>query len=92
MTGLSMTFQRKVPGYLGTTVIIPEGSKSSVRYIIHRFTNKTIEERWENSPEHNSLTTYNHLFFRQISCYVGYTTGNNSYTNGTEDDRVISNN
>jgi uncharacterized protein len=46
-----MTFQRKAPGYLGTTVIIPGGSKSSLRYVIHRFTNKAAKETWENSPE-----------------------------------------
>lgn len=46
-----MTFERKTSGYLGTTVIIPGGSKSSLRYITHRFTNKTTKETWENSPE-----------------------------------------
>jgi antibiotic biosynthesis monooxygenase (ABM) superfamily enzyme len=35
-----MTLQRNAPGYLGTTVIIPGGSKSSLRYVIHRFTNR----------------------------------------------------
>ncbi|MGC2681091.1 MAG: hypothetical protein WA323_04425 [Candidatus Nitrosopolaris sp.] len=29
-----LTFERKASGYLGTTVIIPGGSKSSLRYII----------------------------------------------------------
>jgi uncharacterized protein len=46
-----MTSESKAPGYLGTTVIIPGGRKSSLRYIIHRFTNKTTKETWENSPE-----------------------------------------
>ena len=46
-----MTFQRKANGYLGTTVIIPGGSKSSVRYIIHRFTDRVKKETWENSQE-----------------------------------------
>ncbi len=45
-----MTFQRKAAGYIGTTLIIPGGSKS-LRYIIHRFTNKAAKETWENSPE-----------------------------------------
>ncbi|MGB8937706.1 MAG: hypothetical protein WCC17_21665 [Candidatus Nitrosopolaris sp.] len=31
-----LTSERKAPGYVGTTIIIPEGSKSSLRYIIHR--------------------------------------------------------
>lgn len=46
-----LTSERKAPGYLGTTIIIPGGSKSSLRYIIHRFTDKTKMETWENSQE-----------------------------------------
>lgn len=46
-----LTFERKIPGYLGTTIIIPGGSKSSLRYIIHCFADKTAMETWENSQE-----------------------------------------
>ncbi|MGC1933337.1 MAG: hypothetical protein WA667_30555 [Candidatus Nitrosopolaris sp.] len=46
-----LTSERKAPGYLGTTIIIPGGSKSSLRYIIHRFTDKAAMETWENSRE-----------------------------------------
>ena len=35
-----LTAERKAPGYLGTTIIIPGGNKSLFRYIIRRFTNK----------------------------------------------------
>ena len=46
-----LTLERKAPGYLGTTIIIAGGSKSPLRYIIRRFTNKTAMERWDNSEE-----------------------------------------
>ena len=36
---------------IGTTIIIAGGSKSPLRYIIRRFTNKTAMERWDNSEE-----------------------------------------
>ncbi len=44
-----LTSQRKATGYLGTTIIIPGGSKSSLRYIVHRFADKVAMERWEKS-------------------------------------------
>jgi uncharacterized protein len=44
-----MTIQRKARGYLGATIIIPGGSKSSTRYIIRRFTDKASMETWDNS-------------------------------------------
>ena len=46
-----LTLERKAPGYLGTTIIIPGGSKSPMRYIIRRFVDKTAMERWDNSEE-----------------------------------------
>jgi uncharacterized protein len=46
-----LTFERKAPGYLGTTIIIPGGSKSPLRYIIRRFVYKAVMERWDNSEE-----------------------------------------
>ena len=53
-----LTSERKALGYIGTTIIIPGGSKSSLRYIIHRFTNKTTKETWENSQESIKLQSY----------------------------------
>jgi len=50
-----LTFERKAPGYLGTTIIIPGGSKSSLRYIIRRFTDKAAMETWDNSEESQKL-------------------------------------
>jgi antibiotic biosynthesis monooxygenase (ABM) superfamily enzyme len=38
-----LTFERKAPGYLGTT----RGASSNLRYIIHRFTNKELMEARE---------------------------------------------
>jgi antibiotic biosynthesis monooxygenase (ABM) superfamily enzyme len=43
-----LTFERKAPGYLGTTIIIPGGSKSSLRYIIRRYADKAAMEAWDN--------------------------------------------
>ena len=46
-----MELERKAPGYLGTTIIIPGGSKSPLRYIIRRFVDKAAMEAWDNSEE-----------------------------------------
>ncbi|MFL6364965.1 MAG: hypothetical protein ACJ719_07145 [Nitrososphaeraceae archaeon] len=46
-----LTFERKAPGYLGTTIIIAGGSKSPLRYIIRRFADKSAMERWDNSEQ-----------------------------------------
>jgi uncharacterized protein len=50
-----LTFERKAPGYLGITVIVPGGnSKSTLRYIIRLFADKAALKAWDNSEE--SLT------------------------------------
>ena len=46
-----LTLERKAPGYLGTTIIVPGGSKSPLWYIIRRFADKAAMERWDNSEE-----------------------------------------
>ena len=46
-----MISERKVPGYLGTTIIAPGGSNSSVRYIVNRFADRALLDAWENSEE-----------------------------------------
>ena len=46
-----LTLERKAPGYRGTTIIIPGGSKSPLRYIIRRFADKAAMEGWDNSEE-----------------------------------------
>jgi antibiotic biosynthesis monooxygenase (ABM) superfamily enzyme len=46
-----MMLERKVPGYLGTTIIAPGGSNSSVRYSINRFSDRASLDAWENSEE-----------------------------------------
>jgi uncharacterized protein len=43
--------ERKVPGYLGSTIIVPGRSSSSVRYIINRFSDEASLDAWENSEE-----------------------------------------
>ena len=50
-----LTFERRAPGYLGTTIILPGGTSSNLRYIIHRFTDKASMEAWENSQEAQKL-------------------------------------
>jgi antibiotic biosynthesis monooxygenase (ABM) superfamily enzyme len=50
-----LTFERKAPGYLGTTIILPGDTGSNLRYIIHRFTNRELTEAWENSAEYKNL-------------------------------------
>jgi len=46
-----LTLERKAPGYLGATIIIPGGPSSTLRYIIIRFTDKPSMKAWEDSPE-----------------------------------------
>ena len=50
-----LEYGRKAPGYLGTTIIIPGGNKSSLRYIIRRFANKDLMDAWDNSQESQKL-------------------------------------
>jgi antibiotic biosynthesis monooxygenase (ABM) superfamily enzyme len=50
-----LTFIRKAPGYLGITIIIQGGSKSSLRYIIRRFADKATMEAWDNSEQSQKL-------------------------------------
>jgi uncharacterized protein len=50
-----LILERKALGYLGTTIIIPGGSKSSLRYIIRRFTDKAAMDAWDNSEESQKL-------------------------------------
>jgi uncharacterized protein len=42
--------ERSAPGYLGTVVIVPEGS-TNVRYIIHHFTSESAMLKWEKAPD-----------------------------------------
>ena len=46
-----LELERKAPGYLGNTIIVPGGSKSPFRYIVRRFTDKDAMEEWDNSEE-----------------------------------------
>ena len=41
-----LILERKAPGYLGFTMIVPGGSKSPFRYIVRRFADKTTMEAW----------------------------------------------
>jgi antibiotic biosynthesis monooxygenase (ABM) superfamily enzyme len=46
-----LEFERKALGYLGTTVVLPGGTNSNIRYIIRRFTDKASMDIWDNSPD-----------------------------------------
>jgi antibiotic biosynthesis monooxygenase (ABM) superfamily enzyme len=46
-----MSLERKFQGYLGTTIIVPGGSNSSVRYVINRFADNASLDEWENSDD-----------------------------------------
>lgn len=46
-----LAFERRALGYLGTTVVLPGGTSSNIRYIIRRFTDRASMEIWDNSPD-----------------------------------------
>lgn len=51
-----MTIERQFPGYLGTTIIAPEGNISLVWYIINRFADQASFDTWKirkRSPQTN---------------------------------------
>jgi len=49
-----MVALREVPGYLSTTVIVPNENPNS-RYIVHRFTDETSMINWEKSETRRKL-------------------------------------
>lgn len=50
-----LMLERKVPGYIGTTIITQGGTDSAIRHIIHRFRDKVSLDAWENSDESHKL-------------------------------------
>jgi len=50
-----LMLERKVPGYVGTTIITQGGTDSAIRHIIHRFRDKVSLDAWENSDESHKL-------------------------------------
>jgi antibiotic biosynthesis monooxygenase (ABM) superfamily enzyme len=50
-----LAFERRALGYLGTTVVLPGGTSSNIRYIIRRFTDRASMEIWDNSPDVQNL-------------------------------------
>ena len=49
-----LAFERTALGYLGTTVVLPGGTSSNIRYI-RRFTDKASMEIWDNSQDVQKL-------------------------------------
>jgi uncharacterized protein len=45
-----IALERGAPGYLGTAVIVPQGSPDA-RYIVHHFASEAQMNAWETSPE-----------------------------------------
>ena len=50
-----LTIERKAPGYLGTTIIMPGGTKSAIRYIIQRYEDKASMTAWKDSQQSLNL-------------------------------------
>src|SRR5215216_3750069 len=50
-----LMLERKIPGYLGTITIMHGGTDSAVRHIVHRFSDKSSLDAWENSEELHKL-------------------------------------
>jgi uncharacterized protein len=49
--------EKKVPGYVGATIITQVGTDSAIRHIIYRFSDKASLDAWENSEEANKSST-----------------------------------
>jgi uncharacterized protein len=70
-----LILERKAPGYLGITIIVPGGSKSSLQYIIRRFTDKDAMDAWDNSEESQKLIQEaNNYFTRHYETSTGLET------------------
>jgi antibiotic biosynthesis monooxygenase (ABM) superfamily enzyme len=50
-----LALEIKAPGYLGTTVILPGGTRSTTRYIIIRFVDKASMRAWRESDQSAEL-------------------------------------
>ena len=46
-----LAIERKAPGYLGTTIIMPGGANSAIRYIIQRYADKASMRASKGSQE-----------------------------------------
>ena len=67
-----MKLESEVPGYLGTTIIAPGGSSSSVRYVINRFADKSSLDSWESSEVAHKLNSRSeHLLYLRKSDWSG---------------------
>ncbi|MFY9872296.1 MAG: antibiotic biosynthesis monooxygenase, partial [Candidatus Nitrosopolaris sp.] len=50
-----LILERKVRGYIGTTIITQGGTDSALRHIIHRFSDTASLNAWEKSDEYLKL-------------------------------------
>jgi antibiotic biosynthesis monooxygenase (ABM) superfamily enzyme len=70
-----LAFERNAPGYLGTTIILPGGSSSTLRYIINQFTDKPHMVAWESSQDvQHLLGEVNHYSTRHYEKATGLET------------------
>jgi len=54
-----LMLEKKVPGYVGATIITQGGTASAIRHIIYRFSDKASLDAWENS-EARKQCVYDH--------------------------------
>ena len=47
-----LMIEKNIPGYVGTTIITQGGTDSTIRHIIHRFSNTASLDAWEKSDEY----------------------------------------
>jgi antibiotic biosynthesis monooxygenase (ABM) superfamily enzyme len=47
-----LMIEKNIPGYVGTTIITQGGTDSTIRHIIHRFSNTASLDTWEKSDEY----------------------------------------
>jgi uncharacterized protein len=69
-----LEFERKALGYLGTTVVLPGGTNSNIRYIIRRFTDKASMDIWDNSPDVQRLLQEANKYSRHYETATGLET------------------
>ncbi|MGC2572130.1 MAG: hypothetical protein WA364_11520 [Candidatus Nitrosopolaris sp.] len=47
-----LMLEKNIPGYVETTIITQGGTDSTIRHIIHRFSNTASLDSWEKSDEY----------------------------------------
>lgn len=70
-----LAYVRQIPGHLGTTVIVPGGTNSNLRYIIHHFSdNKSLDEAERSEQAIKMLDEVNNYSTRKYETATGLET------------------